>query len=78
MDADACLTEIIDRWTLRLWRRPASDTERARLKAVGDQARDVLGAFDECAVRHDGDIDLATFCLREWVGENAADVGGLL
>lgn len=76
VDADACFSEIIDRWTLRLWRRPATDAEHARLKAVGDQARDVLGEFDE-GVRYVMMAILTSphFVYVSGVGESAADEG---
>ncbi|MFT7622801.1 MAG: hypothetical protein ACI9WU_001976 [Myxococcota bacterium] len=46
-DPDGCLTTTIETWTLRLWRRPATQAEVARLKTVADGAIATLGAFDE-------------------------------
>lgn len=46
-DADACLGTLVDTWSLRLWRRPASEAERGRLLGVGHKAIEALGNFDE-------------------------------
>ena len=44
---DACLTTLIDTWGLRLWRRPPSDAERARVLQVAEVAMESLGGLEE-------------------------------
>lgn len=43
---DACATEFVTEFGLRVWRRPLTDDEVARLVALAGDATDVLGPFD--------------------------------
>jgi hypothetical protein len=43
----ACLEALVDTWGLRLWRRPVTPAERARLLGVGEEATAALGSVDE-------------------------------
>ena len=47
----SCLTEIIETWATRLWRRPITADETTRLVAVGVKAGETLNSFTE-AVRY--------------------------
>lgn len=42
---DACAAEFIDRFGLRLWRRPLTDEERGRLVGLASEAGTALGDF---------------------------------
>ena len=46
-DEQGCLATIVNTWGLRLWRRPLTDEESARILAVANEAIEVLGTFDE-------------------------------
>lgn len=43
---EACMREVVERWGLRLWRRPLTTVEADEVTALGLSAAGTLGSFD--------------------------------